>query len=55
VPIEEKAAFSIAAPCFLDNGTAFWVLQADCPKWVCPEGPSIPHRCPGTCGTVIRY
>lgn len=44
--IEEPVGFSIAAPWFLDNGTAFWVLQADCPSWM--------QNGTGTCGTIIR-
>jgi hypothetical protein len=48
--IDDPVSYSIAAPWFLDNGTAFWVLQSACPEWVC--GSATP--CPGTCGTIIR-
>jgi hypothetical protein len=67
---EQPLAYSIAAPWFLDNGTAFWVLQSDCPEWVCsvedrasspPSSSSSSSSsfssspsCPGTCGTIIR-
>jgi hypothetical protein len=43
--IEEPVSFSIAAPWFLPNGTAFFVLQTGCPYAI---------DNPGTCGTVVR-
>jgi hypothetical protein len=48
----DVGSYSIAAPWLLDNGTAYWVLQATCPSWVCAA--QLGGKCFGTCGTIIR-
>eukprot|EP00936_MAST-01D_sp_MAST-1D-sp1_P002992 g2992.t1 len=45
--IDEAVSYSIAAPWFLPNGTAFWVLQAACPS-------TMRDHASGTCGTILR-